>query len=140
MSIVAEGAPRRSRVFPEQFLERLYAMPRETATWEDFERRRHGDLPAMSDPELAREFRRVQRRADYESDVAALAWLEGRLDAIRLEQGRRNHGQEDQVRRPIGSGQRAGGRQPSCAADEWPSWPAVTRPPLVIRGERESER
>jgi hypothetical protein len=73
----------------EAFMERLYAYPRPNATREDWERQHHRDLPTLDDEALARERRRVQRRADHETDRKRGAWLTERLGAIDAEWRRR---------------------------------------------------
>ena len=92
--------------FPSSFLERICSLPRRFATFEDWQRYWHLDVPLLDDADLGCEYRRAQRRADYESDAAAAAWLAGRLDAIAHERARRSRGR---VRRAEYSAQREGG-------------------------------
>ncbi len=70
-------------------LDRLYRLPRDTVSLEDFERRRHFDLPEMSDLELDAEGFRVRHRLAYDPDKYRRAWLTERLDTIRGERAAR---------------------------------------------------
>lgn len=83
----------RAPAFSLAYLERLYPIPRPMLTLEDWRRAHHLDLADFTEDELRWEYRRVQNRSDYERDPAALAWLRGRLVAIRREHDRRHPGQ-----------------------------------------------
>lgn len=75
----------RSRQPSPQAIERLYGLPNENRSIDDWYRLRHRDLPAMSDHELDRERTRVRLRAAYEPDRFRLRWLEDRQAAIAAE-------------------------------------------------------
>ena len=70
-------------------LERIYAMPRDCRSLEDYDRGRHLDLPGLTDDDLDREAIRVAHRWAYEPDRAPRGWLTERRDAIRAERDRR---------------------------------------------------
>lgn len=70
-------------------LARIYEMPRETRTLDDWHRVRHNDLPAFGDAALTIEARRVSARLDVEPDRYVRAWLLARLDAVAAERRRR---------------------------------------------------
>lgn len=77
---------------PDYDLDRLYLLPRDTRWIEDFHRRRHWDLPALTDLDLDREAIRVTARLAFDRDPAAIAWLDDRRVKVRAEQRRRAPG------------------------------------------------
>ncbi len=73
----------------DRSLDRLYLLPRDTRSWEDWDRRRHLDLAALSDLDLDREAWGVAARLYRDREPGAVAWLVTRRDAIRAERRRR---------------------------------------------------
>lgn len=74
---------------PLAFLELAYPIPRDTRSRDDFERRRHQDLPDLSSEDLALEGYRVLLRLCFERDALALDWLRERRRVVREEIERR---------------------------------------------------
>ena len=84
-------------------LERVYELPRDTRSSDDWHRRRHQDLPGLSDFDLTRDARRVAQRLDYESDPFAQAWLRERLDRVAAERRSRDRQERAERSRPVAS-------------------------------------
>ena len=74
---------------PRAFLELAYPIPRDAASLGDFARRRHHDLPDLSDEDLAFDGYRVLLRLCFERDPPTLDWLRERRRAVRAEMARR---------------------------------------------------
>jgi hypothetical protein len=74
---------------PLAFLELAYPIPRDTRSHDDFERRRHLDLPDLSSEDLALEGYRVLLRLCFERDALSLDWLRERRRVVREEIERR---------------------------------------------------
>ncbi len=70
-------------------LDRIYEMPRETRSLDDWYRRRNLDLPGFNDLDLDRERFRLSARIAYEPDPCHRAWLVARREAVLTEQRRR---------------------------------------------------
>lgn len=74
---------------PDRALDRLYPLPRETASLEEWHRRRQLDLVELSDLDLDREECGVATRLYRDRDRAHVAWLVERREAIRAERRQR---------------------------------------------------
>jgi len=74
---------------PDRALDRAYLIPRDTASIEDWNRRRHLDLAAMDAVALDTEAFRVMARLAYEPNANRRAWLIERRDAVHAERQRR---------------------------------------------------
>lgn len=74
---------------PDRALDRLYSLPRETASLEEWHRRRQLDLAELSDLDLDREAFGVAMRLYRDRDPARVTWLVARREAIRAERRRR---------------------------------------------------
>ncbi len=74
---------------PPAFLNLAYPIPRDTVSFDDYERRRHRDLPHLSGEDLALEGYRVMLRLCFEREMMALAWLRERRLAVRGEMAHR---------------------------------------------------
>lgn len=99
------------------FLDRCYRLPDILVSWDDLQRARHLDLPAMPDAALARERYQVHHRLMYERpDGGAAGWLRERLRAVDAELARR----------------RAGSRPPPTVAPA-PARPAGAPRPFDLR-------
>lgn len=70
---------------PPAFLNLAYPIPRDTVSIDDYERRRHRDLPRLSAEDLALEGYRVMLRLCFEREAMALHWLRERRLAVRGE-------------------------------------------------------
>ncbi len=73
----------------DRSLDHIYRLPRDTASLEEWHRRRQLDLAAMDDAALAAEALRVVHRFSYEPDRYRRAWLAERRDAMQAERRRR---------------------------------------------------
>ncbi len=69
------------------WLDDIYELPDVLRSWEDLQRARHADLPALGDDELRREQRRIDLRLVIEDEPSP--WLAERLRAIGEELHRR---------------------------------------------------
>jgi len=101
---------------PRAFLELAYPIPRDTVSLDDFARRRHHDLPHLSDEDLAFDGYRVLLRLCFERDPSALDWLRERRRAVRAEmarRGARDHAGGSSAPRPDASWSR---ERPTVAA------------------------
>lgn len=110
-------------------LDRLYLLPRDTRSCEDWDRRRHLDLAALSDLDLDREAWGVAARLYRDRDPGAVAWLVTRRDAIRAERRRR-----------LDVDPRRSDPAPAALVWGWPRRAVATRPasgttqpPLLVR-------
>ncbi len=82
-------------------LERIYPMPRDTRSSDDYDRCRHRDLPGLADLDLDRAAFGVANRLYHDRDAGRVAWLVERRDAIRAEFRRRRSPQStNPVSRP----------------------------------------
>ena len=72
------------------YLARLYEIPNPFRTRDAFDRFHHLDVPMLTENELGREIRCVERRLDYETDVASVAWLTERVVTLQRERARRS--------------------------------------------------
>lgn len=77
--------------FSASYLDNLCEMPQPQRSLEDWERRRHLDLPQFTDEQLATEGRQARRRADYDHDEIRRAWFIERIRAVRHELNRRSN-------------------------------------------------
>ncbi|MDP9363880.1 MAG: hypothetical protein M3Q10_06585 [Chloroflexota bacterium] len=66
-------------------LERIYQLPRDTRSLDDYHKNRNRDLPGLDEVELACEAHRVLSRLSYEPDRSTRGWLIARLGAIEAE-------------------------------------------------------
>lgn len=71
-------------------LERLYEIPRDCRSFEDYERARHRDLASLDNVELDCEGLRALIRLSLDGDRSRREWLIQRRNAIRQEQARRS--------------------------------------------------
>ena len=74
---------------PPRDLDRIYAMPNENRSLDDYHRARHLDLPRLDDLDLVLEERCVLARLAYDGDWGRRAWLIERRGAIQHERRRR---------------------------------------------------
>lgn len=74
---------------PRRTLDRIYPMPNENKTIDDWHRLRNQDLASFDELDLDREFVRVTHRMAFEPDRYRLEWLMARRAAVRTEQRRR---------------------------------------------------
>ena len=87
MGIIAPwGATRQPS---DRSLDRLYSLPNECLSLEDWFRARNLDLADADDAGLDREDFRLRNRRSYETESARAEWLDERRAAIRLERHRR---------------------------------------------------
>jgi len=108
---------------PDRALDWAYPIPRDTASIEEWRRRRHLDLPHLSSLDLDREAFGLARRLYRDRDPGRVAWLVERRDAIRAE-----------VRRRLDAAHATAiAVEPTGVA-----WRRPPRPPLIVRkgGER----
>ena len=77
---------------PPRSLDRLYDLPNETISIDDWYRLRNLDLPHLDDLELDRERFRLSARIAYEPDWSRRSWLAERRAAVLAEQQRRSRG------------------------------------------------
>lgn len=80
------------RQAPERWLDRLYPMPRECRSIDDWHRARNLDLPFFDAGNLDRERFRVSARIAHDHDRHRRAWLTERRDLVAREQRRRSAG------------------------------------------------
>ena len=76
------------------FLERIFPLPNALHTIEEARRGRHEDLNALTDDDLAREWRLAQLRADLDDDRESRAWCVERVAAVTRERERRRAAEE----------------------------------------------
>jgi len=123
-----------SSILADRALDRLYAIPRDTVSLEDWHRRRHLDLPDHSDLDLDRESFGVMLRIYRERHPGAMAWLAERRAAIRRELGRRRAAARSASDRE--PARVTWGRRPPAAPSPGPGTNRIgpaTRPPLIVR-------
>ena len=70
-------------------LDRLYPMPKDGRSIDDWYRNRNLDLERLDDADLDHEAFRVAARLAYETDRRHRAWLLERREAVRQERARR---------------------------------------------------
>ncbi len=83
------AAHRRRQAPTLEMLDRLYELPRDGRSIDDWHRARHYDLPTLDDLALACEDHRVMTRLAYDPGRARREWLVGRRLAIAEERRRR---------------------------------------------------
>lgn len=74
------------RQAPERWLDRLYPMPRECRSADDWHRARNRDIPELADADLDRERFRLSARIAHDPDRHRRAWLAERRDLVAREQ------------------------------------------------------
>lgn len=86
--MAADYLPEEPLTFP-RLLDRIYPIPRDTVSLEQFERRRHRDLPDLADEVLRQEADRCRLRLWIEENPMHEVWLRERHDQLRAELRRR---------------------------------------------------
>jgi hypothetical protein len=86
-----------------RLLHRVYPMPKDTRSIDDFQRRRHRDIPLMAEEDLEAEVVRTQLRIWMEDDVDNRIWLkERKVEAqAELHQRARARAQENHRLHPV---------------------------------------